>query len=210
MPDPTASPYVLPDLAYDPGALEPHLAGRIVELHHGTHHAAYVHGANRALEQLADTREAGDFSRITMLEKNLAFHVSGHVLHSVQWTNLSPDGGGEPGGKLGDAIDAAFGGIDGLRSQMTQAATTVQGSGWATAAWEPQARRIVVHQIHDHQDNHSQGSIPLLVIDAWEHAYYLQYENRRDDYVKALWNIVDWGDVARRYDAARVLSLPAT
>ncbi len=210
MPTATDSPYLLPELGYDPGALEPHISGRIVELHHGTHHAAYVRGANRALEQLAELRASGDFDRITMLEKNLAFHVSGHVLHSVQWTNLSADGGGEPGGALGEAIDDAFGGPDAFRAQMTRAATTVQGSGWAAASWEPMAGQLVVHQIHDHQGNHSQGSVPLLVIDAWEHAYYLQYESRRDDYVAAVWNLVDWTDVERRYHAARALSLAAT
>lgn len=205
--DQDASPYVLPDLAYDPGSLEPHLSGRVVALHHGAHHAAYVHGANRTLEHLAGARDSGDFGRITMLEKDLAFHVSGHVLHSLQWTNLSPDGGGEPEGALGEAIGDAFGGIEGFRSQMAQAAVTVQGSGWAAASWEPYAGRIVIHQIYDHQDNHSQGSIPLLVVDAWEHAYYLQYENRRADYVDAIWNVIDWRDVARRYEAARVVTL---
>ena len=195
--------YSLPDLRYDHGALEPHISARIMELHHGQHHAAYVKGANTALEKLHHVRESEDFSAITMLEKNLAFHVSGHVLHSLFWTNLSPDGGGEPTGRLRELLEATFGGVGAFRSQMTQAAATVQGSGWALASWEPVARRVVVQQVHDHQGNHGQGMVPLLAIDAWEHAYYLQYENRKADYLRAIWNVVSWTDVAERLDQAR-------
>jgi Fe-Mn family superoxide dismutase len=195
--------YSLPDLAYDHGALEPHISARIMELHHDKHHAGYVKGANVALEKLHDIREKGDFSAITMLEKNLAFHVSGHVLHSLFWTNLSPDGGGEPVGALDELIEETFGGFLGFRQQMTEAASTVQGSGWALASWEPTAERIVVQQVHDHQGNHGQGMIPLLAIDAWEHAFYLQYENRKADYLAAIWNVISWADVAQRLDSAR-------
>ena len=195
--------YTLPDLGYDPGALEPHISGRIMELHHDKHHAAYVKGANTALERLAEVRDKGDFGLLTMLEKNLAFHVSGHVLHSVFWTNLGPDGGGEPEGELARLIDETFGGFAAFRQQMTEAAATVQGSGWALASWEPVAQRLVVQQVHDHQGNHGQGTVPLLAIDAWEHAYYLQYENRKTEFFEAVWNVVDWSDVAGRLAAAR-------
>lgn len=195
--------YVLPDLGYDPGALEPHLSGRIVELHHGKHHAAYVKGANATLSKLHDIREKNDFTAISMLEKNLAFNVSGHVLHSVYWTNLSPDGGGEPTGELAELIDETFGGFAGFRQQMTEAASTIQGSGWALASWEPLASRMVVQQVYDHQGNHGQGTIPLLALDVWEHAFYLQYENRKADYVGAFWNVVNWSDVAGRLASAR-------
>jgi Fe-Mn family superoxide dismutase len=195
--------YTLPDLPYDPGALEPHISGRIVELHHDKHHATYVAGANKALTDLAEARKTGDFGAISMLEKNLAFHVSGHVLHSVFWTNLSPDGGGEPAGELAILLDSTFGGFAAFREQMTEAAATIQGSGWALASWEPVARRVVVQQVHDHQGNHGQGTVPLLAIDAWEHAYYLQYENRKADFLTAFWNVVHWDDVARRLATAR-------
>src|ERR1051326_2139637 len=127
--------YTLPDLPYDFGALEPHISGRIMELHHGKHHATYVKGANTALEKLNDVRTSGEFTTIAMLERNLAFNVSGHVLHSVFWTNLSPDGGGAPTGPLGQALDETFGGFDRFRRQMTEAAATIQGSGWALASW---------------------------------------------------------------------------
>jgi superoxide dismutase, Fe-Mn family len=198
--------YSLPDLTYDPGALEPHISGRIMELHHDKHHAAYVKGANTALAELHERREKGDFTAISMLEKNLAFNVSGHVLHSVFWTNLSPDGGGEPTGELGELVDETFGGFPVFRQQMTEAASTIQGSGWALASWEPVAGRLVVQQVFDHQGNHGQGTVPLLAIDAWEHAYYLQYENRKADYFDAIWNVVNWADVSKRLDRARPLA----
>lgn len=202
--------YALPDLPYDPGALEPHISGRIMELHHDKHHAAYVKGANTALEKLADIRATGDFATISMLERNLAFNVSGHVLHSVFWTNLSPDGGGEPTGPLAEAIGSTFGGYEPFRRQMTEAASTIQGSGWALASWEPMAGRLVVQQIHDHQGEHGQGTIPLLAIDGWEHAWYLQYENRKTEFFEAVWNVVNWSDVARRFEAARDADLVTT
>jgi Fe-Mn family superoxide dismutase len=195
--------YQLPELPYDEGALEPHISGRIMELHHGKHHATYVKGANTALEKLHEVRTKGDFATISMLERNLAFNVSGHVLHSVFWTNLTPGGGGEPTGALAEALGETFGGFPGFQRQMKEAAATIQGSGWALASWEPVARRIVVQQVHDHQGQHGQGTIPLFAIDAWEHAYYLQYENRKTDFFDAIWNVVNWADVAKRFEAAR-------
>lgn len=205
----TDAVYSLPDLPYDPGALEPHISGKIMELHHGKHHAAYVKGANTALEKLAETRSKGDFSTISMLEKNLAFNVSGHVLHSVFWTNLSPNGGGGPTGELQTALENTFGGVDSFRAHMNEAAATIQGSGWALASWEPVAGRLVVQQVHDHQGNHGQGTIPLLAIDAWEHAYYLQYLNEKAKFFDAIWNVVNWDDVAHRFSLARVLKQAA-
>lgn len=204
----TIETYTLPDLSYDYGALEPHISGRTMELHHDKHHAAYVKGANETLEKLADQRGKDDFSTASMLEKSLAFHVSGHVLHSVFWTNLTPDGGGEPGGAVADAIGRDFGEFERFRKQMTEAATTLQGSGWALAAWEPIAGRIVVQQVFDHQGNHGQGTVPLLAIDGWEHAYYLQYENRKAEFFDAFWNVVHWADVERRLTARSVTVSP--
>ena len=195
--------YTLPDLAYDPAALEPHLSARIVELHHGKHHQAYVDGANATLDKLAAAREAGDYGSLVGLQKTLAFHVAGHVLHSIYWTNLGPDGGDRPTGELGAAIDDQFGSFDAFRAHMTQATVSVQGSGWSALVWEPIGGRLLVEQIEDHQDHTILGVTPLLCIDAWEHAYYLQYENRRADYANAIWNVVRWGDVAARFDAAR-------
>ncbi|MDQ3758226.1 MAG: superoxide dismutase [Actinomycetota bacterium] len=188
--------YRLPDLPYDYGALEPHVSGRIMELHHDKHHAAYVKGANTALEKLHEARQSDEFDTITQLEKNLAFHLSGHVLHSIFWTNLAPDGG-DPSPALCERFDE-LGGIDRFRRHMTEAAATIQGSGWALAAWEPVSRRIVVQQVYDHQGNHGQGTVPLLAIDAWEHAYYLQYTSDKGAFFDAVWNVVNWPDVERR------------
>ncbi len=199
--------YTLPDLEYDYGALEPHLAGRILELHHGKHHAAYVAGANTVLERLAEARSSGDFGAINQLEKNLAFHLSGHVMHSIFWRNLSPDGGGRPEGELAAAIDEHLGAFDAFRAQLTEAAMNVQGSGWAALSWEPLGGRLIVEQVYDHQGNVGQGGPPLLVLDMWEHAFYLQYENRKGEWVDAFWELVDWDDVAKRFSSARVIDL---
>ena len=197
------TPYTLPDLPYSPGALEPHYSGEIVALHHDKHHAAYVKGANDTLELLAAARDAGDHSQINMLSRSYAFHLSGHVLHSIFWTNMSPDGGGRPDGELAAGIDEHFGGFDRMQAQLTAATVNVQGIGWGALAWEPVSQRLVVEQVHDHQGNVGAGSVPLLVIDSWEHAYYLQDKNVKADFVTAFWKIVNWPDVARRFAAAQ-------
>ncbi|GAC1312525.1 MAG: superoxide dismutase [Acidimicrobiales bacterium] len=199
--------YTLPDLPYDFGALEPHYSGQILELHHDKHHAAYVTGANTTLDKLAEAREKGDFGAVVGLEKTLAFNVSGHVLHSVFWKNLSPDGGDKPTGELAAGIDEHFGGFDAFKAHLTQASSTVQGSGWGALAWEPLGQRLLVEQIYDHQGNVGNGSIPILVFDAWEHAWYLQYKNVKADFFAALWNIINWNDVAARFAAARSVSI---
>jgi Fe-Mn family superoxide dismutase len=194
--------YTLPELPYAVGALEPHLSARIVELHHGKHHAAYVAGANTALEKLEEARSKGDFAAIAALERALAFNVSGHVLHSIFWTNLAPKAGGKPDGALAQAIDKDFGSFDAFKKQLTAAASTIMGSGWAALVWEPLAKKLLVTQIYDHQGNVANGSTPLLVLDAWEHAFYLQYENRKVDFFEAVWNLWNWPDVARRFAEA--------
>jgi superoxide dismutase, Fe-Mn family len=194
--------YELPNLPYDYADLEPHLSARILELHHGKHHRAYVEGLNATLDKLAAARADRDLGAIVGLEKTLAFNLSGHVLHSLYWENLSPDGGGKPDGELAAAIDEHFGSFDGFQSQLTQATVTVQGSGWGALVWEPIGHRLVVTQIEDHQGNSAANGDNLLVIDAWEHAYYLQYLNARADYVQAMWNLVAWPTVASRFGRA--------
>ena len=199
--------YTLPDLPYDYGELEPHYSAQILELHHDKHHAAYVSGANTTLEKLADARDKEDFGAIVGLEKTLAFNLAGHVLHSIFWTNLSAHGGGEPNGSLGSAIGEHFGSFAAFKAHLTQATTTIQGSGWGVLAWEPLGKRLIVEQVYDHQGNIGQGTVPLLVFDAWEHAFYLQYKNVKADFVTALWNIVNWADVTDRFDRARALDI---
>jgi superoxide dismutase, Fe-Mn family len=200
-------PYELPELDYDYGALEPHYAARVLELHHDKHHKAYVDGVNGTLDKLAAARAAEDHSAIVGLEKTLAFNLSGHVLHTMFWKNLSPDAKTRPDGEMSAAIDEFFGSFDAFKQQLSQAASTVQGSGWGALTWEPLGERLFIEQIYDHQGNVGQGGVPLLVIDAWEHAYYLQYENRRADYVKAIWNVIDWTDVSARFARAQGLVL---
>jgi Fe-Mn family superoxide dismutase len=199
--------YELPELPYDYSALEPHLSGQIVELHHDKHHKAYVDGANTTIEKLEEARSSGSFATINQLEKNLAFHVSGHVLHSLLWANMSPDGGGEPEGELAAAITEHFGAFDAFRAQVTEAAMGVQGSGWGVLAWEPTGGRLIVEQVYDHQSNLAQGAPPLLALDMWEHAFYLQYKNVKKDWVDAFWNLVNWGDVAARLEKVRSLQV---
>ena len=199
--------YSLPELPYDYAALEPHYSARLLELHHDKHHAAYVAGANATLDKLAEAREKGDFAAINQLQKNLAFHLSGHVLHSLFWLNMSKHGGGEPDGELADAIKESFGSFAGMKSQLTEAGINVQGSGWGALAWEPLRKFLVVEQVYDHQGNIGNGTVPLLELDMWEHAYYLQYLNVKGDWVKAFWKVVNWEDVAGRLRAVQCLDL---
>jgi len=204
--------YTLPDLAYDYSALEPHITGELLELHHSKHHAAYVKNANQTLETLEDARGRGDFTRIAALERALAFNLSGHVLHSIFWRNLAPKAGGPPSGRLAQAFERDFGGFDKLKAQLTSVASTIMGSGWAALVWEPMAGRLLTCQIYDHQSNLAQGGMPLMVIDAWEHAYYIQYRNQKDAFFQAVWNLWNWKDVEARLEAATAVDLrvPAT
>jgi len=194
--------YELPELPYDYDALEPTIDERIMELHHDKHHQGYVNGANAALENLAEMRESGDFGDVKAVKRSLSFNLSGHVNHSVFWENMSPDGGGEPGGDLADAIESDFGSFDGFKQDFAAAAKGVEGSGWGMLVHDPVADQLMVIQAENHNNRAVQGSTPLLVLDVWEHAYYLQYENNRGEYVDNFWDVVDWDDVAERYDQA--------
>ena len=195
--------YTLPDLAYDYSALEPSISGTIMELHHSKHHQAYVTGANTALAQLAEARDSDNLANVNKLEKDLAFNLGGHVNHSIFWTNLSPDGGDKPTGDLESAIDDQFGSFDQFQAHFTATALGVQGSGWAVLAWDSIGQRLVVLQFFDQQSNMPAGVVPLLMLDVWEHAYYLDYKNVRADYVKAFWTIANWENVQQRLATAR-------
>jgi Fe-Mn family superoxide dismutase len=199
--------YELPKLPYGYADLEPAYARELLELHHDKHHAGYVKGVNDALAGLADAREKGDWAALNQLQKNLAFHLSGHVLHSLFWRNLTPHSRELDEGDLLARIRRDFATPDALRDQMNEAAVAVQGSGWAALSWEPLGRRLVVEQIYDHQGNTGNGTVPLLVLDMWEHAYYLQYRNEKKKWVTAFWEIVNWRDVAERYEKVRTLDL---
>jgi Fe-Mn family superoxide dismutase len=194
--------YTLPDLPYDYSALAPSISGQIMELHHSKHHQAYVTGANAALAALAEARGTGNLANVNKLEKDLAFNLGGHINHSIFWTNLSPDGGDKPTGDLAAAIDDQFGSFDGFTAHFTATALGVQGSGWSVLAYDSIGGNLVIFQLFDQQGNAPLGVIPLLQLDVWEHAYYLDYKNVRADYVKAFWNIVNWENVQARYAAA--------
>ncbi|WP_103384085.1 superoxide dismutase [Pseudonocardia dioxanivorans] len=195
--------YTLPDLSYDYNALAPHIAPEIMELHHSKHHNTYVTALNQTIEKLAAARDAGDFGAIVGLEKTLAFNLGGHVNHSIFWNNLSPEGGDKPTGELAAAIDDAFGSFNAFQAHFAAAATTIQGSGWAILGWDALGGQLLVHQLYDQQGNLPVGQIPLVMLDMWEHAFYLQYKNVKPAYVEAWWNVVNWADADKRFAVAR-------
>jgi Fe-Mn family superoxide dismutase len=174
-----------------------------MELHHDKHHATYVGGANTALEKLAEARDKNDFGAVAGLEKNLAFNLGGHVNHSVFWQNLSPEGGDKPVGELAAAIDEFFGSFDKFQAHFAANALAIQGSGWSILAWDSIGEKLVIVQLYDQQANLALGLVPVVVLDMWEHAFYLDYVNVKADYVKAWWNIVSWADAGARFDRAR-------
>ena len=195
--------YTLPELAYDYSALAPSISGQIMELHHSKHHQAYVTGANTALAQLAEARDSGDLTYVNKLEKDLSFNLGGHINHSIFWTNLSPNGGDKPVGDLAAAIDDQFGSFDKFVAHFTAVALGVQGSGWAVLAYDALGQKLIIVQFFDQQGNLPAGIVPLLMLDVWEHAYYLDYKNVRAEYVKAFWNIANWANVQERFTAAQ-------
>ena len=197
--------YTLPDLSYDYSALEPNISARIMELHHSKHHQAYVTGANAALDAMAEARANDNFATLPKLQKDLAFNLGGHVNHSIFWQNLAP-AGGEPTGELAAALAEYFGSIDAFKKHFSAAAIGIQGSGWAYLAWDALGNRMIIGQLYDQQGNLAMGNIPLLMLDMWEHAFYLDYQNVKADYVNAFWNIVNWEDVAKRFGSVSVNS----
>lgn len=195
--------YTLPELDYDYAALEPNISATIMELHHSKHHKAYVDGANTALEKLAEAREKGDFANINKLQKDLAFHLGGHTNHSIFWKNLAPGTEERPTGELSAAIDEYFSSFEAFKAHFNAAAMGLQGSGWAFLAWDAIGKNLIIEQLYDQQGNIAAATTPLLMLDMWEHAFYLDYKNVKGDYVAAFWNIINWADVAARFDAAR-------
>ncbi len=196
--------YKLPDLPYAYNALVPTISEEIMRLHHDKHHLAYVNGANAALDKLQKARETG-FAGVDVkaIERDLAFHGSGHTMHSTFWPNMKPQGGGKPGGRIADQINTDFGKFDSFKEQFSTAAKQVEGSGWSVLAYEPWSDQLMTLQAEKHNDLTVQGVVPLLVLDVWEHAYYLQYKNDRASYVDAWWNVVNWDDVEKRFEKAK-------
>jgi len=192
--------HTLPNLPYPYNALEPYISEEIMRLHHDKHHQAYVDGLNKAELKLKEAREINDFALIKHWSRELAFHGSGHYLHSIFWKNMSPHGGGSPHGPLKSGIEKYFGSFTAFKKQFTEAAKQVEGVGWAILVWSPQARHLEILQSERHMLLTQWDTIPLLVLDVWEHAYYLQYKNKRPEYVDNWWNIVNWHDVEMRFE----------
>ena len=195
--------YELPPLPYDYKALEPHIDEQTMRLHHDIHHKGYVDGLNAAGAKVAAMQDSGDYAAIQAVQRALAFHGSGHVNHVIFWENMGPKGGGTPGGDLAKRINQDFGSFDKFQARFSAAATTVEGNGWGMLGWHPLADRLVVLAPMNHQNQGIHGAIPILMLDVWEHAYYLKYQNKRAAYVQAWWNVVNWENVAQRYDLAR-------
>ena len=193
----------LPRLPYAYDALEPFLSRQALEIHYEKHHRSYVERLNAAEGRIEEAREAGDFASIRAVCDALSFNYSGHLFHSIYWQCMSPDGGGEPDGPLAHQIDGDFGGLPGLRSQMVAATTAVQASGWGVLAWQPLGQRRVVLQAEKHQNLAQWGAVPRRVLDGWEHAYYLDYQNERARYSEAFFDVVDGEFVGRRLEQAR-------
>ncbi len=189
----------LPPLPYPYDALEPIISSTLLQIHHDRHHKAYVDGLNKAELETAKSRQSKDFSLIKHWERELAFHGSGHILHSIYWTIMAPRGmGGQPGRRTQNLIANYFGSFPAFKEQFSAAAVDVEASGWAILVWNSSWRRLEILTAEKHQDLTQWGSIPILVLDVWEHAYYLDYQNRRKDYVDAWWQLVNWYEVERR------------
>ncbi len=198
--------YEVPPLPYEYGALEPHIDEQTMRIHHDKHHQAYVDNANKALEgtEWADRPVEVVLTELDIIpeDKRAAVrnNVGGHANHSLFWTIMSPDGGGEPNGDLAAAIEATFGGLDALKEAVNDAGVKRFGSGWTWFVWDGTGLAVVSTPNQDSPI--ADGKTPLLGIDVWEHAYYLKYQNRRADYLAAWWNVVNWPEVARRFGEA--------
>ena len=195
--------YNFPDLPYPYDALEPYVDEQTVTLHHDKHHNGYVNGLNSTLKKLAEAREKGDYSAVKALKRNLAFHGSGVKLHNLYWKGLCPESeSSEPAsGPLYDQIVKDFGSVEAFKAEMSAAAKAVEGSGWAVLAWEPLGERLLVFQVENHQKLTIWGVKPLFVVDVWEHAYYLKYQNRRAEYVDNIWNVVNWAKIQKKFES---------
>jgi Fe-Mn family superoxide dismutase len=197
----TMEKFKLPALPYEYDALEPYSDAETLELHHSKHHQAYVNGLNSALSGLEAARRDGEFGAIKHLEREIAFHGGGHTLHALFWRNLKPGGGGRPEGPLGKAIDNEFGSFEAFDAQFRAATSEVEASGWGVLAVQPANASLAILQIEKHQNQFLPGWDPILVVDVWEHAYYLKYRNRRKEFIDAVMDhLVNWEDVRQRYE----------
>lgn len=192
--------YTLPQLPYDFGALEPVISGKIMEIHYTKHHQAYINNLNTALEKYQEAEKQGDLGSMIALQGAIKFNGGGHLNHSIFWTNLAPTsqgGGGVPKGDLLKALEGQFGSFDQFKEKLSTMTVAIQGSGWGWLGFDKTNKKFILTTCTN-QDP-LQGAVPLLGIDVWEHAYYLQYMNVRTEYVKNIWNVVNWANVAERF-----------
>ncbi len=197
--------HILPPLPYPYNALEPYISEEIMRLHHGTHHNGYVNGLNKAEKMLEKARLTNNYELLKYWEGEAAFHGSGHYLHTIFWFNMKPKGGGEPHGSLLEQIRKDFGSFDQFKEHFTEAAKKVEGVGWSLLVWGPRSHRLEILQTEKHQVMTQWDTIPLLVLDVWEHAYYLQYKANKEDYIKNWWKVINWDEVEMRFDQASKL-----
>jgi Fe-Mn family superoxide dismutase len=203
--------HTLPDLPYAYDALEPYIDEQTMRLHHDKHHQGYVNGLNKAERELAEARESGDFSNIRNIERRIAFHGSGHINHTLFWRNMcSPDDYSDPSGDLLSQIETDFGSLDNLKAQFGAASKAIEGSGWGFLIWQPEGKYLTTIGAENHQKQFMNNQIPLLVLDVWEHAYYLKYQNNRGKYVDNFFNIVNWDNVAQNFDKAKNYEFPVS
>jgi superoxide dismutase, Fe-Mn family len=192
----------LPNLPYPYNALEPYISEEIMKLHHDKHHRSYVNGLNNAELKMVEMRQTNDFTLINHWSRELAFHGSGHYLHTIFWNNLSPHSGQIPRGRLEKEIESYFGSYNAFKKHFSEAAIHVEGSGWVVLVWSPRSRHLEILQLEKHSQQTQGDTIPLLVLDVWEHAYYIQYKNNRAEYVENWWKIVNWSNVEMRFEKA--------
>lgn len=191
--------YELPPLTYAYDALEPYIDEATMRLHHDKHHAGYVKGLNNASAKVAEALESGDYSLIKHWERELAFHGSGHFLHTIFWKNMGPKQGA-PSKTLNSYINKSFGSFDKFKELYLNATKSVEGSGWGILAYEPVADKLVVLQAEKHHNQTQWITVPILACDVWEHAYYLKYQNKRADYIKGFMEVVNWEDVSENLE----------
>ncbi len=194
--------YSLPQLPYGYDQLQPYISKEQLTLHHQKHHQAYVNSANAILERLDKARKEGADFDVKATLKELSFHIGGHLLHSLFWANIAPagKGGGKPAGTISTALEQEFGSFERFRKEFSSAATSVEGSGWAALSFCRQTNRPIIMQIEKHNTNVYPMFTILMVVDVWEHAYYLDYKNERAKFVDAFWNIVNWDEINKRLE----------
>ena len=199
-----ADSYQLPDLPYDYNALEPVISAETMQLHHGKHHKAYVTNLNAALEKYAAAEAKKDMEQMIALQSAIKFNGGGHVNHSIFWTNLTPQSKAkkEPSGKLLEAIKKDFGSFKDFQEKFNTKTAAIQGSGWGWLGYSKEFKRLQIATCSNQDPLSTVGLIPLLGVDVWEHAYYLQYKNVRPDYVKAIWGVFNWENIEQRFEKA--------